>query len=71
MIEYVNQTATDIIQRDNQLVEQIAKEIMHLKTDSQKYNQMKIQGYERAKQFSKEAYYQQFCAVLENINKPE
>ena len=44
---------------------------MHLKTDSQKYNQMKIQGYERAKQFSKEAYYQQFCAVLENINKPE
>lgn len=67
MVEYVDEESAIVIDRDEKMIDNIAKVILTLKEDKNLYNKMCIKEYERAKQFSKEKYYEDFYQLIDKI----
>lgn len=67
MVEYVDEESAIVIDRDEKMIDNIAKAILTLKEDKNLYNKMRIKEYERAKQFSKEKYYEDFYQLIDKI----
>lgn len=68
MIEYVNSDCAIIVNRDKEMVKNLAKAILKLKNNKDLYNSMKVKGYKRAQKFTKNIYYDNFNKLIDQIN---
>lgn len=68
MIEYANKEVAIIVDRDEKMEENIAKAILELKDNKELYDTIKEKESNRAKKFSKEQYYEDFCEIIDSIN---
>ena len=69
MIEYATPECAIIIDRNDNMIENISDAILKLKDDRVLYNRLKEKGYARAQKFSKEIYYKNFCKLIDEIGK--
>lgn len=69
MPEYTGKECAIILERDSNLVDNIASSILRLYGDKELRNKMSKLGIERSKQFSKENYYKQYMNILLKENK--
>lgn len=67
MVEYANRDVSIWVDRDDKMIENLKEAILLLKNDKKKYEEIRLNEYERAKEFSKENYYKNFCDLIEEI----
>lgn len=67
MVEYATEDCAIQIERNDKLIDNIVTAILDLKTNRNKYKSIQEQGYERAKSFSSEKYYENFCKIIQEM----
>lgn len=67
MVEYVSKECAIQIDRNDKLIDNMVKSILELKTNKSRYNDIQIKEYERAKLFTSEKYYENFCKLIQDM----
>ena len=67
LIEYVDEYTAKIIEKNDNLVKNIMDSILELKNNPDRLNKMSLAGMNRAKKFSKENYYKDFCNLINEL----
>jgi len=65
MIEYVDAAFTKVVAKDENIVENLRKEIIYLYKNPSIREKMAEGAYDFAKKFSKEQYYKDFCDIMD------
>lgn len=67
MIEYTTEECAIQIEKNDNLIDNIVSAILELKENKKTYKYMQEKGYERAKLFSSEKYYEDFCRIIQGM----
>lgn len=65
--EYVNEKSAILIEKDNNLVENLSANIEWLIENEEKRKEMSIAGIENAKRFNTKNYFNSFCKIIDEI----
>lgn len=67
LIEYVDDKTAKVIEKDDNIVKNIENSIIEIKNNPKILKKMSLAGPTRAKKFSKETYYKEFCNLINKL----
>ncbi|MEO2602151.1 glycosyltransferase family 4 protein [Clostridium butyricum] len=69
MVEYANKDTSIIVDKENNLVENLSKAIIELKNDNSRIKKMSLASKEHVKQYDEINYYNKFVEIINDIVK--
>ncbi len=69
MVEYANKDTSIIVDKENNLVENLSKAVIELKNDNSRIKKMSLASKEHVKQYDEINYYNKFVKIINDIVK--